>query len=230
MWFNLTLILEDLNMRYLQNNIVASLVAAVLLSATAAYASDTPEAIKLRIGPGDPVSGKAKAQLCQGCHGVTGFGVDDLIPNLAGQYAAYMEKQIQNFRVLERKHQIMNAMAMTMTEAEVFDITAYFASQKQMKGDGKGESQVAKNLFLKGDSARNIMPCVACHGENGKGQAPNVATFPVIGGQHKSYLRAQLKNWRSGERANSQDNVMNKITKSLTDAEIEALSGYISGL
>ena len=212
------------------NSLVAGLTVLILVYAASAFASDSPEAIKLRIGPGDPISGKEKAQLCQGCHGVTGISVEDLIPNLAGQYAPYLEKQIQNFRVMERRHQIMNAMAMTMTEAEVFDITAYFASQKQMKGDGKGESQVARNLFLKGDLARNITPCVICHGENGKGQAPNVATFPVIGGQHKSYLRLQLQNWRSGERANSQDNVMNKITKSLTDAEIEALSDYLSGL
>jgi cytochrome c553 len=52
----------------------------------------------------------------------------------------------------------------------------------------------------------------------------------VIGGQHNAYLRAQLLNWRSGERGNSPGGMMNKAAKSLTDAEIEALSDYLSGL
>lgn len=217
-------------MLHVNNNLVACLATAVLFSTTTAFASDTPEALKLRIGSGNPVAGKAKAQLCQGCHGVVGLSVEDLIPNLAGQYSSYLAKQIHNFQVMERTHQIMNAMAMTISDTDLPDITAYFASQKQMKGNGKGESQVAKNLFLKGDSARNIQACVSCHGENGKGQSPDISIYPVIGGQHKSYLQAQLHNWRAGERANSPGNVMNKITKSLTDAEIETLADYISGL
>lgn len=214
----------------LQNNIVIGLVTAALFSATTAFASDTPEAIKLRVGAGNPVTGKAKSQLCQGCHGVTGLSVEDLIPNLAGQYSAYLIKQVKNFRSFERKHQIMNAMATTISDEELLDVSAYFASQKQMKGNGKGESQIAKNLFLKGDAARNIQACVTCHGENGKGKSPDVGTFPVIGGQHKAYLVMQLNNWRAGERANSEGNVMNTITKSLTDAEIEALAEYIAGM
>lgn len=213
-----------------KNIIIVCLSAAVLFSAPAVYASDTPEAIKLRVGKGNPVAGKAKSQLCQGCHGVVGLSVEDLIPNLAGQYAVYLTKQVHNYQTFERKHQIMNAMAQTTSEEELLDISAYFASQKQMKGNGKGESQIAKNLFLKGDSARNILACVSCHGENGKGKTPADSTYPVIGGQHRQYLRAQLINWRAGERANSPGNVMNTVTKSLTDAEIETLAEYISGL
>jgi cytochrome c553 len=213
-----------------KNIIIACLSAAVLFSPAAAMASDTPEAIKLRVGKGNPVKGKAASQLCQGCHGVAGISVEDLIPSLAGQYSTYLTKQVLNFRTFERKHQIMNAMATTISDAELLDASAYFASQKQMKGNGKGDNAIAKNLFLKGDAARGILACVTCHGENGKGQAPNVDTYPILGGQHKAYLVAQLNNWRSGERANSEGNVMNTITKSLTDAEIEALAEYISGL
>lgn len=213
-----------------KNNLVACLVVSVLFSATAVFASDTPEAVKLRTGKGNPVAGKAKSQLCQGCHGVAGLSVEDLIPNLAGQYSDYLAKQVHNYQTFERKHQIMNAMAQTISDTELLDVSAYFASQKQMTGNGKGESQVAKNLFLKGDSARNILACVSCHGENGKGKASGDSTYPVIGGQHRQYLRTQLINWRAGERANSPGNVMNIVTKSLTDAEIETLAEYISGL
>ena len=216
-------------MLYTKNIIVVCLSAVFLFSATASIASDTPEATKLRIGRGDPVKGKTSSQLCQGCHGVAGTSVEDLIPSLAGQYSSYLIIQFNKFKTFERKHQIMNAMAQTLSEQELLDSAAYFAGQKQMKGNGKGENAIAKNLFFKGDAARGVLACVTCHGENGKGQAPNADTFPVIGGQHKSYLVAQLNNWRSGERV-SDGGIMNAVAKSLTAAEINALADYLSGL
>ncbi len=217
-------------MNRIQNNIVVYLVTVTLLTATAAFAAESPDVIKQRIGTGNPVAGKTRSELCQGCHGEVGLSLEDLIPNLAGQYANYIAKQLRNFQTGSRTHQIMSAMATTINDAQLIDIAAYFASQPKMHGNGKGDNAVAKNLFLKGDAKRGIPPCMSCHGENGKGKAPNIATYPVIGGQHKSYLRAQLTHWRSGERSNSPDGVMNKVAKSLTDPEIEALTDYLSGL
>jgi cytochrome c553 len=214
----------------IQIDFATCLVTFVLLAATTAYAAESADVIKQRIGSGNPVAGKTRSELCQGCHGEVGLSLEDLIPNLAGQYANYIAKQLRNFQIGARTHQIMSAMAQTIDDAELTDIAAYFASQKKMQGNGKGGNPVAKSLFLKGDAGRDIPPCRSCHGENGKGKAPNVSTYPVIGGQHKSYLRAQLNNWRSGERSNSPDGVMNKVAKSLTDAEIDALTDYLSGL
>jgi len=124
----------------------------------------------------------------------------------------------------------MGVMAKTINDGDLSDIAAYFASQDKMHGDGWGKNPIAKKLFLKGDISRNIQSCVSCHGANGKGKAPDISTFPVIGGQHKAYLSAQLINWRNGKRTNSPNGEMNKIAKSLTDSEIEALTDYISGL
>jgi cytochrome c553 len=214
----------------IQNKIAICLVAVALLAATTTYASESADAIKQRIGNGNPVAGKSKSTLCQSCHGEDGLSVENLIPHLAGQYSAYIAKELRNFQSGARKHQIMTTMAKTINDFDLDDIAAYFASQEKMQGGGWGVNPVAKKLFLKGDKARNIQPCVNCHGLNGKGKAPDIATFPVIGGQHKEYLRAQLINWRKGERTNSPDGVMNIIAKSLTDAEIEALTDYISGL
>jgi cytochrome c553 len=215
---------------YIQNKIATCLVAVALLAATITYASESVDIIKQRIGSGDPVTGKSKSTLCQSCHGEDGLSVENLIPNLAGQYSTYIAKELRNFQTGARKHQIMSPIAMTVNDADLADISAYFASQEKMHGSGWGDNPVAKKLFLKGDMTRNIQPCVSCHGVNGKGKAPNIATFPVIGGQHKAYLRAQLINWRKGERTNSPDGVMNIIAKSLTDSEMEALTDYISGL
>jgi cytochrome c553 len=64
---------------------------------------------------------------------------------------------------------------------------------------------------------------------NGKGLTPNTSLFPVIGGQQKEYIRGQLINFRKGDRTNSPNAIMNKITKNLTDAEIDGLAEYVSG-
>jgi len=83
---------------------------------------------------------------------------------------------------------------------------------------------------VNGDQTRDIPACISCHGDNGKGNIANNVPYPVIGGQRRIYLRAQLVNWKLGERSNSPGGVMNKITKSLSDDEIDALANYISGL
>jgi len=213
-----------------RDNIFCCLVACSLFFSANAFASDTDAVIKLRMGEGDPELGQTASQLCQGCHGEDGNSLEGLIPKLAGQYSVYLSKQFRNYQTGEREHQIMSAMSAIISEVELKNITAYFSSQKQMSGGGGSGNPVGKKLFTQGDVPRGVLPCEGCHGVNGKGQAPDVSTYPVIGGQQKDYLRAQLNNWRSGKRSNSIGGVMNNIAKSLTDAEIEALADYISRL
>ena len=179
---------------------------------------------------GDPVAGKSKSLLCQGCHGEDGNSLSTLVPKLAGQNAGYISKQVHNFQAGVRKHAIMNDLAVTVNDDDIADIAAYFASRNKMKGDGSTDNQVGKGLFVTGDPARKITACVNCHGANGKGLEPNPSMIPVIGGQNTDYLRRQLVNFRDGDRSNSPDGVMNEMTRSLTDAEIGSLSEYISGL
>jgi cytochrome c553 len=214
----------------IQYNIATCLVAVALLATTTAYASESADVFKQRIGSGNPVEGKSKSSLCQSCHGEEGLSLEDVIPNLAGQYSQYIVNELRNFQSGARKNPIMGTMAKTINDEDLADIAAYFASLEKMQGGGWGNNPVAKKLFLKGDLARNIGPCSNCHGVNGKGKVSSIATFPMIGGQHKAYLRVQLINWRKGTGANRPSGVMNKIAKPLTDAEIEALTDYISGL
>jgi cytochrome c553 len=192
-------------------------------------ADDSAEAIKLRSGAGDPVAGKDKSQLCQGCHGEVGIGVEGLTPSLAGQYGKYIAKQLRNFQSGTRTHQIMSAIAATISDDDLADIAAYFASRDKMKGSGSN-NKVGENLFLHGDMSRMMVACVNCHGVNGKGKSPGNPVFPVIGGQQKDYLRGQLINFRAGDRSNSPGGVMNIITQNLTDEELDALADYVSGL
>lgn len=186
---------------------------------------------------GDPIVGreKSEAERCQECHGVDGHGqghpngTEGKFAKLAGQYPAYLMKQIRDLRSGVRKHDQMAIMARSVEDEDMRDILAYFASQPVMKGDGSGDSDVARKLYLSGDPGRGVIACVTCHGEKGKGVAGN-PLMPVIGGQEPRYLEKQLLDWRSGDRRNSPDGTMNQVVKSLTDAEVQALVNYLSGL
>lgn len=188
-------------------------------------------ALKQRGGSGNPVTGQEKAALCQGCHGEAGISTETLIPKLAGQYGKYIAKQVRNYQAGIRTHQIMGAVAATVTEDELADIAAFFANQPMMTGGGVGtNNQLGKDLFLNGDMSRMLVACVQCHGVNGKGKTPDNAAFPVLGGQHKDYLLGQLINFRLGDRSNSPGGVMNIMVQRLSDVELESLAEYISGL
>lgn len=186
----------------------------------------------LRIGSGNVLLGKQKArsQNCQECHGNFGVSPSAATPKLAGQYADYLIKQLQDFQSGERRHAVMNAMAQGLSEDDMADIAAYFASNPVMHGESHPPQHAAQELFQHGDAKRNVLPCQSCHGVRGQGKFAPTECYPVLGGQHAIYLREQLINWRSGARRNSPSGVMNVIAQSLSNDEIEALATYLSGL
>jgi cytochrome c553 len=226
------------------SNIAFCLILATLLVSQAAFAEEdtanplkgiiepdieNAAAVKLRSGTGDPVAGREKSKLCQGCHGEYGISSDTMIPKLAGQYANYIEKEIRNYQAGIRSHQIMNAMAGTIeNDQDLADIASYFASQKKMQGDGSEGDPAGKDIFLHGDLSKMRLACVNCHGVKGKGLEAKISMFPVIGGQQEGYIRRQLIRFREGYRTNSPNGIMNRIANSLTDSEIDSLADYIS--
>lgn len=78
----------------------------------------------------DIEAGKAKAAVCAGCHGATGHSVAPMWPNLAGQKAMYLSKQIKAFRDGTRKDPSMAPMVAGLTDADADNLAAYFASLK----------------------------------------------------------------------------------------------------
>ena len=208
--------------------VVFALIALLTTTGANAQSSESEEAVQLREGGGDPVAGKEKSFLCQGCHGADGISFEPLIPKLAGQYGKYIAKQVRDYQAGTRSHQIMNAMAATVNDADLADIGAYFASQRKMKGNGKAGIPLGENIFLQGDTAKGRIACYGCHGLYGKGLGPKSSMYPVLGGQQKEYIRLQLINFRDGYRTNSPTGIMNAMTKLLTDTEIDALAQYIS--
>ena len=187
------------------------------------------------ITDGDAKAGKTKSELCQGCHGEKGMSVDPTtFPNLAGQYAGYIFKQVQDFQLGNRNDDTMSAMAATVTSLkDLKDIAVYYSSQPIMKGKSPGNKSLAKkgeDIFLKGDMKSGVYGCVNCHGKNGKGKSKSNSLFPVIGGQNKPYLVKQLKNLKSGKRNNDPAGMMRDIASKLSDAQIDAVAEYISSL
>jgi cytochrome c553 len=79
---------------------------------------------------GDVAKGKAKSATCAGCHGAKGVSMNPLWPNLAGQKEAYMVKQIKAFKDGTRKDPMMSPMAKPLSDADIANLSAYFASLK----------------------------------------------------------------------------------------------------
>jgi cytochrome c553 len=98
--------------------LVAGIVGASMLMSVGANAA------------GDAAAGKAKSAMCAACHGPDGNSPNPLWPNLAGQHAPYMVKQLKAFKSGERKDPVMAPMAMPLSDADMENLAAYFASQK----------------------------------------------------------------------------------------------------
>ncbi len=214
---------------------IVVLLIVLMMSAGGVYAAEKNIAGSMRDDEGDPKAGKEKAEMCGGCHGVDGMSVDPTFPHMAGQYAAYTYKQVRDFQLGNRTaDETMVAMAGMVAEGQdLKDIAAYYASLKMMKGT-PGDAKLAKKgekLHLSGNKKLgDFAACIRCHGEKGKGLDKKNALFPVIGGQTKDYLVKQLRDFKSGIRANDPAGMMAVVAQGMTDEEIIAVSEYLSGL
>lgn len=97
----------------------------VLATALALMAANTSA-----LAAGDAAAGQSKAAVCAACHGPTGQSPNDLWPNLAGQKAGYLAKQIKAFRDGARTDPMMSPMVKSLTDADIDNLAAYFSSQK----------------------------------------------------------------------------------------------------
>lgn len=196
----------------------------LLLSAIAAAAFT-----QATLAQGDPEAGQAKSALCATCHGPDGNSELAINPKIAGQNARYMIKQMQDFRSGARPGPIMAAMVINLSDEDIEDLAAYYAAQTPtLLGADPEIVELAESLYRSGVGELEVTACSACHSPTGTGNAP--AGFPALGGQHPEYTLQQLKDFRSGARANDQDGMMRLVTERLTDPELEALASYLAGL
>ncbi len=202
---------------------------SVLVSLVAASCMFSGYAVAEGQGGGDAAAGKAKAAVCGACHGMDGNSVNPEWPNLAGQGEAYIIKQLHDFKDKKRVNPTMSPQAAALTDDDIKNVAAYFTGQT-VKGGKADQSKVAlgEKVFRGGNSATGVPACTGCHGPDGMGNP--AAKFPRLAGQKAKYIENQLKAFRTGARANDAGKMMRNLAVRMTDAEIEAVAQYITGL
>ena len=94
----------------------------VALAAAFAFATAPPHA------SADATAGRAKAQMCTTCHGAHGLAVAPNTPHLAGQPEPYLVEQLKAYRSGKRAHEVMAVVAKPLTDADIADLAAWYAS------------------------------------------------------------------------------------------------------
>jgi cytochrome c553 len=77
---------------------------------------------------GDVKAGRAKALMCQACHGLDGLSKVPDAPNIAGQPEPYLVAQLQAFKSGARKNDAMSVVAPSLSDADIEDLSAYFSA------------------------------------------------------------------------------------------------------
>ena len=169
----------------------------------------------------DAEAGKAKAQVCAACHGPDGNSTNPAIPSIAGHPAQSISTQLYQFREGNRKDPQMSPMAANLSNADMNDLAAYFAS---VKAAPSGHRTAPANAAAGPELAKKFN-CTQCHGPALVG----LQHIPRIAGQQPDYLLAQLKGFKAGTRADMDGN-MTSAARQLSDKDIEVLVDYIAGL
>jgi cytochrome c553 len=191
------------------------LLMALGVAGTAAQAADLARAEEI-------VQGK-----CFICHGAAGESSSPVFPRLAGQNAAYVARQLADYKAGKRRSSTMQPMVEDLSPEDMQALGAWFASRPTHghpvdDGDLAG---VGKFVYVRGNPYSGVAACATCHG----GDAHGTVTLPRLAGQHAQYTENQLKQFGKRERTN--DNaVMHAIASKLSELEVKAVAAYLSGL
>jgi cytochrome c553 len=169
----------------------------------------------------DAAAGKEKAAVCGACHGVDGNSTIPQYPMLAGQTSRYIYLQLKDFKESRRKDPLMSPMAANLSKKDMFDLAAYYAAQKPVNQNSKGDVSKA----ARGKQVADAALCTMCHlgGFSGQNEVPRVA------GQHYEYVLKQLKDFKTKIRTNDAGN-MTAVLRTIPDEDLEALAAYIASL
>ena len=201
------------------STIARTLVAAATLSvALAAQAQGVT---------GDVQAGHKKAEMCIGCHGIVGyqnsFPEIHKVPKISGQSDKYIVAALHAYKKGDRKHPTMRGIAGSLSEQDMADLGAYYASQadKAAPEAPRTASTAAAALIEKG-------ACASCHGANFS--KPIDPSYPKIGGQHADYLYFALKAYtvEGNNMIGRSNGIMAGIAKQYTPAEMREIAKYLS--
>ena len=176
--------------------------------------------------------GKELSVSCASCHGDNGISVNPVWPKLAGQNPKYLASQLYEFRKGaegNRNNAVMYGIAVTLSDSDIEDLSAYYASLKSNVGLTQDKYlELGRDMYRGGNMDIKIQACISCHGPNGQGNY--AAAIPMLSGQHSQYTYQQLKNFQSSMRSNDYNKMMRNIVHRMTDEEMKAVASYIEGL
>jgi cytochrome c553 len=216
-------IFSSTSMKLFASLLIAAALVAPVISAQADEAAAKPDVAK----------GEAlfTANGCIGCHGVGGNASVPANPKLAQQHAAYIEKQLHEFKSGKRVNAVMNGMAAPLSDADIRNVAAYVHSQKAAPGFAQDRDLVAlgERIYRGGIPDRQIAACAGCHAPNGVGIPDQ---YPRLAGQNAEYVAIQLAAFRDSDPKQGRKNSiqMNQVAAKLNDREIKAVADYIAGL
>ncbi|MCX7115555.1 MAG: c-type cytochrome [Gammaproteobacteria bacterium] len=167
---------------------------------------------------------------CMACHGGNGKSLNPAWPNIGGQHAPYLLKQLQDMKAGKtRAAPVMTGILSQLTEPDLQALALYYAAQPQATGVTP-EAYVKRGelLYRGGDFKRHVSACIACHGPGGEGNAQ--AGFPVLSGQHAPYTIQQLKAFSVGTRHNDVNSIMRDMSHRMSENDMQAVAYYIQGL
>jgi len=201
---------------------------------------------------GDAAAGATKATVCLSCHGADGVSAAPTFPRLAGQRIDYLYHRLYSFRHADPNDPYyaaspMTAMVATLSDTDLRDLAAYFASQVPKLPDppasgaaiassstARSVSDAGETLYRAGDPVRGIPPCQGCHGVDAEGApvaSPQYLAYPALRGQYAPYVTARLTNYRAGHPADTSNTmIMQGVAHTLDDAAIEAVAAWLSSL
>jgi cytochrome c553 len=171
------------------------------------YASQTP-APRSAPATGDAAAGEPRTAVCGGCHGSHGVSTDSATPSLASEDPVYLTQAIKAYRTT-RKHDLMQRLVSTLSDADINNIVAFYTTQKSKPAEN-GQT-LLKEITDK---------CDRCHA--GERDNPALA-IPIIGGQDKDYLTLALRAYRDDKRGNS---MIHNMSMPYSDSIIESIASY----
>ena len=164
--------------------------------------------------------GATLAQRCAICHGPIGISRADS-PNLAGQYAAVIYKELTDFRSGARTNAVMSPFAVDLSDQDIADLAVYYAYLPRLPAFHPVEQLARPHIVIYGAPMRSIAPCGSCHGS-----LDNKVGSPWLEGQSEAYLKAELQAFASGRRTNDISQQMRNIARAMTPQEIDEAAAY----
>ena len=164
--------------------------------------------------------GATLAMQCAICHGSNRTSQVDT-PNLEGQPAATVYKQLRDFKAGARTNAVMSPFAVKLTERDMLDLAAFYTYLPRQPGSHIDPAVAVPQIVARGAPMRNIPACASCHGETDA----KLGT-PWLEGQSAVYIKAQLQAFAAGARRNDISEQMRNIARQMTANEIDEAARF----